>query len=398
MIGLSLSLLLLDVSASLALAWTPSTWHNGPAFRQTTLAGELQIHILANQENEQQQQQSQQQWNIYEASSVTAVTTTTTTTTATDSSTSTTPFLLGVLTAMQDKKLNQIQIKSQSFTSSSIDPALLHVLARCIVQTIPLFHQSVLQLLDDPPILQFTTLQHLFDQSNDTHTTTLNHVDELIELVDLLGNPLAMVPRQIVHQYNLLHRGIGVLVHNHHHTHYYVHQRTAHKRIFPALYDMFCGGISLPGEAPRDTALRELAEELGLNRDNAMSQALCTTIIRTLYNQCVVHIFEYHYDNHNNDDHNREEIQWQPEEVAWGDWCPRATVLLSADLSIARLVELNQWPGTLPRNWEQRSRAITTVTQESEWASWDYVPDGLMVWEAWLEWQSQQQLKQQKPE
>ena len=369
-----------------------------PAFQQTTLAGDLQIHILSNYEiqideqQQQQQQQQQKQWNIYDAT--TTLTTTAIASTTTTTKTTSTPLLMGVLTARLDKKHNQIQIQSQSFTSSSIDPALLRVLARCMVQTIPLFRESILQLLDDAPILPFTTLQQLFDPTNDTHTTTRNDLVELIELVDQRGHTLAMVPRPIVHQYNLLHRGIGVLVHTQHHTHYYVHQRTAHKRIFPALYDMFCGGISWPGELPRDTARRELAEELGLLRDDAMSQALCTTLIRTPYNQCVVQIFEYQYDNHNN--HNKEEIQWQPEEVAWGDWCPRATVLLSADLSIARLMEKNQWPGPLPRNWEERSRALKTVTPESEWASWDYVPDGLMVWEAWLDWQMHQSLQQQK--
>lgn len=44
----------------------------------------------------------------------------------------------------------------------------------------------------------------------------------------------------------------------------YCHRRTATKRVFPSMYDMFIGGISGSMEPSVLTAARELGEELGL--------------------------------------------------------------------------------------------------------------------------------------
>lgn len=44
----------------------------------------------------------------------------------------------------------------------------------------------------------------------------------------------------------------------------FVHRRTATKLIFPALYDMFVGGVVGAGESYDDAALREAEEELGV--------------------------------------------------------------------------------------------------------------------------------------
>lgn len=51
---------------------------------------------------------------------------------------------------------------------------------------------------------------------------------------------LAELPRTIIHQYNLLHRGIGVLILDDQ-GRIFVHQRSSTKRLFPAMYDMFVG-------------------------------------------------------------------------------------------------------------------------------------------------------------
>ena len=102
---------------------------------------------------------------------------------------------------------------------------------------------------------------------------------ELVEMVDRQGRALGIVPRKLVHKHNLLHRGIGMFVSQNQPilfspTHgtkgkqkqpaLYVHRRTTTKRIFPDLYDMFVGGVSLAGEDATTTASREVAEELGL--------------------------------------------------------------------------------------------------------------------------------------
>ena len=51
---------------------------------------------------------------------------------------------------------------------------------------------------------------------------------------------LAELPRTIVHQHNLFHRGIGVLILDNQ-GRIFVHQRSDTKRLFPAMYDMFVG-------------------------------------------------------------------------------------------------------------------------------------------------------------
>jgi 8-oxo-dGTP pyrophosphatase MutT (NUDIX family) len=281
--------------------------------------------------------------------------------------------LVGLLTAIRNKDTLQIH----SSTTSLIPSELVDVLARCMVQTIPNYQQYTLALLDDNPML-FTTHAALFN------------LPESVELVELvhppLGSTIATVPRPLVHRHNLLHRGIGIVVSDPRTRQIYVHQRTAEKRIFPSLHDMFCGGVSTAGELPHLTAQREVAEELGLVRTGAISEAKFATTVCTAYNRCVVHVFEYDFSEELGD-----EIRWQPEEVAWGDFCDQDIVVQSADMSIARLLEQQKWPGKVPLDWDERTRVLSTVVHTNEpWASWDYVPDGLLVWQAWLEWRRRQ--------
>ena len=276
--------------------------------------------------------------------------------------------LVGLLTAIRTE--DTIQIRAS--TTSTIPSDLLDVLARCMVQTIPNYQICSLALLDHTPV-HFTTHAALFD------------LPESVELVELvhppLGSAIATVPRPLVHRHNLLHRGIGIVVMVSDLTgqRLYVHRRTAEKRIFPSLYDMFCGGISTAGEFPHQTAQREVAEELGLFRTDAISEAQFVTTVCTAYNRCVVHVFQYDFSAELGD-----EIRWQPEEVAWGDFCDHGIVVQSADMSIARLLEQQKWPGKVPLDWDERTRVA--VDTNEPWASWDYVPDGLLVWQAWLEW------------
>jgi len=83
---------------------------------------------------------------------------------------------------------------------------------------------------------------------------------------DLLPPTSGGLPRPLVHRLNILHKGAGILVRNEH-GQVYVHQRAAHKRIFPSMHDMFVGGVSLFREDTRETAGRELKEELGFGRE-----------------------------------------------------------------------------------------------------------------------------------
>ena len=210
---------------------------------------------------------------------------------------------------------------------------------------------------------------------------------EMNELVTQNGECIGHVPRPLVHEFNLLHSGIGIIVLDDVGKQLlpksvYVHRRTDTKRIFPSLYDMFVGGVCTAGEGLRDTALREIQEELGLVRTTALSLSPhLTCTVCTSYNRCIVALYSYQYDP------TLDSVSWQKEEVAWGELVPYPTVVQTAKASIQRYQKRQTWPGgkkdtttLLEEDDETMENNIDNVPE------WDYVPDGLLVWEAWLEW------------
>ncbi len=265
-------------------------------------------------------------------------------------------------------------------------------------------------------------VRHLFTPLNSEYAQM-----ELVDMVNNNGDVLGSLPRPYVHTYNILHRGIGMIVTNKRSIFdtdggeksssssppdVYVHQRTSTKRVFPSLYDMFVGGVSSRGEDATWTAAREVAEELGLKRaltvleqqgggddstslDNPLSDKLFQCTICTSYNRCVVSMFAYTCDT------SCETIEWQEEEVAWGGWVPYDVVEVAGKLSIDRLKEKGVWPGTAADNTEDERSTTNRESdakikelkskynvdeREQPWESWDFVPDGLLVWVSWLKW------------
>ena len=214
---------------------------------------------------------------------------------------------------------------------------------------------------------------------------------EIVEMVDRSGRTLGSVPRKLVHTLNLLHRGIGMFVtkdspmmleSGQPQPDLYVHRRTDTKRIFPSMYDMFVGGVSGAGEDAIVTAEREVAEELGLLRGKEqLSGPLLKCVVCTGYNRCVVDLFVYVCKT------SEESIKWQEEEVAWGSFVPYSIIEAAADRSILRLANVDEWPGQKPPVQSLRKGdADEKVMYEgaTPWPAWDFVPDGLLVWEAWL--------------
>jgi 8-oxo-dGTP pyrophosphatase MutT (NUDIX family) len=291
-------------------------------------------------------------------------------------------------------------------------------------ETVKTLHRITLQLLDGSRICQQIHLSNLCDKEEAGVRqlfASLNSQYADLELVDMVNNAglvLGALPRPYIHTWNILHRGSGILVSKDKDAfqaakegaampEVYVHQRTSRKRIFPSLYDMFVGGVSCHGEDSRLTAAREVAEELGLRRaldimldskqqpqdleeeendklDNPLSETLFQCTVCTSYNRCVVSVFTYTACD-------GERITWQDEEVAWGDYVPYAVVEQSAASSIDRLVKSGVWPDKEHRiiNGTKRSIGDKQLTVNTEVASkysadtWDYVPDGLLVWNAW---------------
>jgi isopentenyldiphosphate isomerase len=275
---------------------------------------------------------------------------------------------------------------------AEIDASLLSTLSRVLVQWSIVARQPVSEQLtihfpreEEPFLLQWkdpaVASSHLYN----------NIPGEMVEMVDRTGAVLGHVPRKLLHQHNLLHRGIGIFVTKDHPMNgnqrpdLYTHRRTQTKRIFPSLYDMFVGGVSLAGEDAIITARREVEEELGLScSDHLHPERLLQCIVCTAYNRCVVDLFVYVMNTKN------ESIQWQDEEVAWGSFVPYRTIEAAADRSIHRLAERGEWPGRYPPIQSSRMGKLDPEDEgarfdgATQWTSWDFVPDGLLVWEAWL--------------
>ena len=164
----------------------------------------------------------------------------------------------------------------------------------------------------------------------------------------------------------------------------YVHRRAADKRIFPSLYDMSVGGASLAGEDSKLTAQWEIAEELGLSKAMLTSlttfsngKPFLTGLICTAYNRCLVDLFQYVMYTSN-------------KQVAWGDFVNYSVIMASADLSMQRAVSEGTWPGPYPPIQSElqgihQEDDSDNIKYDGNWKEWDYAPDGLLVWKAWLE-------------
>jgi isopentenyldiphosphate isomerase len=87
--------------------------------------------------------------------------------------------------------------------------------------------------------------------------------EEQLEVVDLDGNVLEVVPRSRVRAENLLHRTTFVIVRSSRGD-VLVHRRADWKDLLPGWWDLAFGGAAAVGEDWEDAARRELAEEAGI--------------------------------------------------------------------------------------------------------------------------------------
>jgi 8-oxo-dGTP pyrophosphatase MutT (NUDIX family) len=294
-----------------------------------------------------------------------------------------------------------IRLISDTASVRTVDATLMDVLQRIFVQWVV----SATDLVPKGPSITVSFYQEdaeniVLDLSSESGSKALFEGimdDSTVEWVDMVTGrrqPLGQVPRRFVHNFNLLHRGVGLFVTkdesidpaNNILPDIYVHRRASTKRIFPSLYDMFVGGVSLSGESPALTARREVAEELGLNRaledEDALSDALFDCTVCTSYNRCVVTLFSYTMKSR------EEAIAWQEEEVDWGSFIPYPIVVAAADRSIKRLAAKNEWPSSYPLTPSMGTelQASEVTFDDASWKQWDFVPDGLQVWAAWLEY------------
>lgn len=82
--------------------------------------------------------------------------------------------------------------------------------------------------------------------------------------VDEHDQPLGIVKREQVQRDGLITRCTYIFVFNSAGL-LCMHQRTAHKRLYPGFWDLAAGGLVSAGETYLQGAMRELAEELGIS-------------------------------------------------------------------------------------------------------------------------------------
>jgi 8-oxo-dGTP pyrophosphatase MutT (NUDIX family) len=132
--------------------------------------------------------------------------------------------------------------------------------------------------------------------------------DEIVSLVDRTGAVVGRAPRWRVRRDNLMHAATVVLV-RHPDGRIYVQRRSAEKDWQPSAYDVGAGGVLQHGETPSESAVRELAEELGITGTVLRPLGLSVYEDHTL--RCVEHCYETTYDG---------EVTHADGEVVWGAW------------------------------------------------------------------------------
>ncbi|WP_053654715.1 NUDIX hydrolase [Streptomyces sp. MMG1121] len=92
----------------------------------------------------------------------------------------------------------------------------------------------------------------------------MNPADEVLDIVDESDQVVAQSPRGEAYARGLRHRCVFIEARDAA-GRLFVHRRTATKLVFPALYDLFVGGVVGAGESYDEAALREAEEELGVS-------------------------------------------------------------------------------------------------------------------------------------
>src|SRR5918994_3168068 len=91
--------------------------------------------------------------------------------------------------------------------------------------------------------------------------------DEPVEVVGEDGAVVGIVRRAEMRARNLRHRSVGVVVRRRGDGAVLAHRRAAWKDVWPGRWDIAFGGVCAVGEAAVATAVRELAEEAGIDVD-----------------------------------------------------------------------------------------------------------------------------------
>jgi isopentenyldiphosphate isomerase len=167
--------------------------------------------------------------------------------------------------------------------------------------------------------------------------------DEVVALYDEAGQVVGSAPRSVMRARNLRHAASSVVVRDRL-GRVYLHRRTETKDVYPGLLDFAAGGVVLAGEDPRDGAVREVEEELGVSGEPLVELApVDYANDRTRYR---AFRFVTSWGG---------PIRWQPEEVSWGEWVPVDDLLRRITDEPDSLVpdSVDVWTAVL-RDWSAR--------------------------------------------
>ncbi|MFE2042752.1 NUDIX hydrolase [Streptomyces sp. NPDC059477] len=176
----------------------------------------------------------------------------------------------------------------------------------------------------------------------------MSAADEILDIVDERDRVIGQAPRGAVYARGLRHRCVFVQVRDGA-GRIFVHRRTATKLVFPALYDMFVGGVVGTGESYDDAASREAEEELGVSGLPAP-----TYLFKFLYDDGAGQtwwsaVYEVRCEL---------PVRPQVEEVAWHDFLPES--------------ELESRLGAGRRTGQQAGQRE---------GAWEWVPDGVAAYQ-----------------
>lgn len=90
-----------------------------------------------------------------------------------------------------------------------------------------------------------------------------NPNQEYVQIVDKANRELGVVSRHVMRKQRLIHRASYILVFNRA-GELFIQQRTMTKDIYPGYWDIAAGGVVKANESYRQSAQRELFEELGI--------------------------------------------------------------------------------------------------------------------------------------
>jgi isopentenyldiphosphate isomerase len=132
--------------------------------------------------------------------------------------------------------------------------------------------------------------------------------DEQVQLYDADGRPAGTTSRARMRALNLTHAATAVVLRDPR-GRVHVHRRTDDKDVYPGRHDFAAGGVVGAGEDPHDAAVRELAEELGVN--GVVLEPIGVARYADDRTDYWGHCFTATWDG---------PVRLQAEEIAWGEW------------------------------------------------------------------------------